>query len=129
MKKILLLCVVASLAVTANAQFYEWGERVPEVWFDSVTGQQQIVGGHWHLRSIFRVDKIEAVTYSYRRDTVLLIQIRCVDTVLYNAAKEKYGRYTAEEYSNMTIVSFPSRAPCDGTVLEVGNTYNLHIWL
>ena len=129
MKKIMFLCAVAFLSVTASAQFYEWGERVPEVWLDSVTGQQQIVGGDWHLRSTFRVDEIETVTYSYSRDTVLLIQVRCVDTAMYNAAKEKYGRYTAEEYSKMTIVSLPSNVPCNGTVLEVGNTYNLHIWL
>lgn len=128
MKKIVLLCVVAFLSVTASAQIYEWGERVPEVRFDSLTGQQQVVGGAWHLRSSFRVVEIETYRYSDSREA-LLIQVRCVDTALYNAAKERYDRYTAEAYSNMTIVSFPSGVPCNGTILEVGNTYDLHIWL
>ena len=141
MKKILLLfAVLIVLAASAGAQgrkegkraplvvigdsvnrardFYAGGEFVPcVVTVDSVTGEQRYEGGEWHRWSTFKVLEIERVTYTYRPDTVLLVQVMCIDTALY------------ESGTKMTIVSFPSKEPCAGTVLEEGNTYELHVWL
>lgn len=132
-KTILLFLALITLSYHASAQFYEWGERLPDTTFTDSTGTKYISGGDWYLKNTFKVLKIKTFkylkTFKCKRDTVFLIHVRCVDTSLYNACERKYGRRSAESNAEMTIVSFPSDKACNGSSLEVGKTYNMCIWL
>ncbi len=128
MKKTTLFCLaLTALAATASAQFYEWGERLPDTTYTDSTGKKYISGGDWYLKNTFKILSIK--TFKHQGKTALLIHVRCVDTALYNACERKSGRRYAESNAEMTIVSFPSDRACNGIVLEVGNTYNMCIWL
>ena len=126
-KTILLFLALITLSYHASAQFYGWGERLPDTTFTDSTGKKYILGGDWYLKNAFKVMKVK--TFKYQGDTVLLIHVRCVDTSLYNACERKYGCRYAESNAEMTIVSFPSDRACNGIALEVGKTYNMCIWL